>query len=713
MLKKICAALLLLTITIAANAQWTKTNGPDEAAGTAICQFNSRTYLGTGGAGLFSSADVTTGWTKNTAFPDSAANTKINKIITHYGMLYVSSYSRVYHSNDDGNSWQYDTTGLADSLYNILLYPANGMLYATGDYVNPVTLNTNSQLFLYNDFTHVWQPVANLPADSKVTSLAALHDTVYCAIPGHGIYRSNNYGFSWDSINASNGLGTNNARLLAVTGQKIYAVSYDAGPSLLWSANGRFWASAALGFTGGNIITALAANTDTVCLGSPGGAFISTDGGNNWKTTYMPYYSFNDIMFAGSRIMSADGASGLAYTDNDSTWIKENSGLNYATSYHLAMPYTKVYAMDAYTTFHTADQGNSWTGDTSLLAEMNGIAHMGNKLIGFLKYGQNDLYSYDQGQTWHVENSAGAGIMVKRSIVNNTSRKIYAWGSADVRRSDDYGKTWTSLFYSNAGSAHDTVFTSMARIKSRLFLTWNDPISKLFYSDDSGSHWRQIIAGSPVYHVATIADSVVLIGTAAGVMRSIDDGATFTTVYGGNLFDTYVNGNTIFSFTGPYANSINYSTDFGSTWTDISPAQDSVIAINDLVMDGTYVYAATSNRSIWRRALSDIGVTYIPDTSNNYIANVGISAIVNNIPAINVYPNPSSDAFSITMTLPVKQSIRIQLYDVTGRIIETISNSKYEAGYHTFSTHASLSPGLFYLVISADGNMITKKLVHL
>jgi photosystem II stability/assembly factor-like uncharacterized protein len=710
---KTLALLSLFILPFSMAAQWVKTAGPVETSATTVEPAGTFLFLGTNGNGVFNSSDSGAHWSQVTSFPDSAAKKTVNRIVYHANTVYVATSDHIYSSIDNGATFQYGDTSLPDTLHNYNLFNVNGLLYATGQLVNPTTFNTQTQLYYFNDFTALWQQVHNLPAGAQVTGVAALHDTLYCAIFGHGLYTTHNNGFMWDSLNVTNGLlGSNNIRLLTADGQKLYAIAYDNNPSIYTSTNGHSWSSTLLSFTGGNTITTIAAANKVVCLGSPGVIYISKNDGASWMSTNFTYYSINEAKFLGTKIIAADPGNGFLRTDNDSIWAIMNIGLNYSTPLHLANPYSSLYAMDAYNTFHTTNKGSSWLQDTSKLFNMSAIARMGNKIIGFSKYGQNDLYSLNQGQTWNVEQTPGVGILVNRALVDNDKRQIYAWGQADIRRSDDYGKTWKSLFYPNANSYHDTLFTSMARYGTRLWATITDPAPKLIYSDDEGNHWTYGNLGYPVYHVEII-DSVPLIGTSTGIRRSFDDGASFTNVYGGDFFTTYVNGSTIFNYKGPFPNSIQFSTTFGATWTDISLPANAAGNVNDIIMDDTYLYAATSNHSVWKISISSLNLTYTPDTSNNYTINVGVNLLsANEQPVISVYPNPFSNNFNISVTTAATHYIDVKLYDVAGRLVQVVAQGTYPQGAHTFPATTNIPSGVYYITAVVDGTIITRKVVR-
>lgn len=64
------------------------------------------------------------------------------------------------------------------------------------------------------------------------------------------------------------------------------------------------------------------------------------------------------------------------------------------------------------------------------------------------------------------------------------------------------------------------------------------------------------------------------------------------------------------------------------------------------------------------------------------------------------YPNPSSGQFSVPFALAEAADVRIHVYDVTGRMVATLSDRSYEAGaYETSFDGSSVAPGV-YLVRS-------------
>jgi len=76
------------------------------------------------------------------------------------------------------------------------------------------------------------------------------------------------------------------------------------------------------------------------------------------------------------------------------------------------------------------------------------------------------------------------------------------------------------------------------------------------------------------------------------------------------------------------------------------------------------------------------------------------------------YPNPFNPITKINFSLAEKTYVKIKLYDITGKEIETIVNEVMNAGYHSiqFSSKGLSSGVYFYKMITSTGYIAIKKL---
>ncbi len=82
-----------------------------------------------------------------------------------------------------------------------------------------------------------------------------------------------------------------------------------------------------------------------------------------------------------------------------------------------------------------------------------------------------------------------------------------------------------------------------------------------------------------------------------------------------------------------------------------------------------------------------------------------------------LYPNPSSSTIQIRYALPKVQDVTIEIYDITGRTIETIVNGYHEAGYHLAvwegkdKTGKRLTPGVYFCRMKTPDFVATRKVI--
>ena len=76
------------------------------------------------------------------------------------------------------------------------------------------------------------------------------------------------------------------------------------------------------------------------------------------------------------------------------------------------------------------------------------------------------------------------------------------------------------------------------------------------------------------------------------------------------------------------------------------------------------------------------------------------------------YPNPFNSRMIIKYGLPESGLVSIDLFDISGRLIENLLGSDIKAGYHFFELNASsLGSGLFLLKVDVNGFSSVKKLI--
>ena len=78
------------------------------------------------------------------------------------------------------------------------------------------------------------------------------------------------------------------------------------------------------------------------------------------------------------------------------------------------------------------------------------------------------------------------------------------------------------------------------------------------------------------------------------------------------------------------------------------------------------------------------------------------------------YPNPFNPMATLEFSLPVTARAELAVYDVTGRLVQTLTDRVLSAGTYTQRFDASgLPSGVYFARLSAAGTHVTRKIVLL
>lgn len=75
------------------------------------------------------------------------------------------------------------------------------------------------------------------------------------------------------------------------------------------------------------------------------------------------------------------------------------------------------------------------------------------------------------------------------------------------------------------------------------------------------------------------------------------------------------------------------------------------------------------------------------------------------------YPNPFNSATTIGYSLPEKQEVRLEVFDVIGRRVLVLINDEQPAGWHTMRFDASrLASGVYVYKMTTENNVSSRKM---
>ena len=117
---------------------------------------------------------------------------------------------------------------------------------------------------------------------------------------------------------------------------------------------------------------------------------------------------------------------------------------------------------------------------------------------------------------------------------------------------------------------------------------------------------------------------------------------------------------------------------------------------------------------------ADGGLEVTLGENNEMIVSDGILFNFNPLPAryalYQNYPNPFNPRTQIRFDLPNESHVQLKIFDIQGRLIETLLNNKVNAGYHQINWNGSqFSSGMYFIqMISDEGDFIkTSKMILL
>jgi 6-phosphogluconolactonase len=153
----------------------------------------------------------------------------------------------------------------------------------------------------------------------------------------------------------------------------------------------------------------------------------------------------------------------------------------------------------------------------------------------------------------------------------------------------------------------------------------------------------------------------------------------------------------------------------------------------DIDPTGSYLYAAgeTSNNLTYYKINKTTGVmdsitTYSVGTTPSWVLAVGF---VNNITNTDVlksndfklanFPNPFHASTSIQYFLPEYSDIKVRIFDVSGKLVSTLTDGKAKSGYYSFEWHGKntygsyVHKGIYFCRIDTDYGCNIVKMVYI
>ncbi len=220
------------------------------------------------------------------------------------------------------------------------------------------------------------------------------------------------------------------------------------------------------------------------------------------------------------------------------------------------------------------------------------------------------------------------------------------------------------------------------------------------------------------------ADNLIVVFSNYGVLSlfySNDGGATFSNI-GGNLEANkrYGSGDgpscrwaTIMPVSDGYVYLVGTSVGlFGTTvlndtftvWTQLGTGSIGASIVNQMdyrITDGL-VAVATHSHGVFSAHITQ-------QAEVNFVKNINVA---NNVLDFKNYPNPFTNETTLSFIMKESANVVLDVYDMQGRLIQTLVNSNLETGEHKFVfNRKNLAPGVYFCCLNAGDYKETKSII--
>ena len=634
-----------------------------------------------------------------------------------------ASWTGIMYSTNNGDTWkQSPYYGLEKNIFSLAV---------SGNKIYAGTFRTG--VYVSTDYGISWQ--MSYPVDI-VLALTAKGDTICggCAtLPGTGgVIATTNSGTNWSQI----GLVGTHITAVTATGTNIIAGSINTG--IYTTTNyGVNWTNTLSGY---GTIQSLAAKDNFVFAGtSTNGIFISTDYGLTWNQSTLTNDSVLSLKFNGNLLYAGTESNGLyvssnngqtfshydfpldiksiGFSDNNilagtlksGIYKSTNGGTNWTMSNYgnqkvmgFKSDSLKLYAgsYDNGLLFST-DGGTSWIQSDLVTQHLNSVAIDGNTIytgaesvcstIGMFR-STNGGYNFHEAGFYY-------DVLVTCMTISGANLLIGSWTCIDpggIYVSTDKGNTFTNTLGYDIRSLYADGNTVYAGLIAGFYEG-----SGIFVSTNSGFNWQSIGPLGKSVSAVTVSNGKIFAGVGNGVQMTTNNGVNWTQSLTTTSRGTALLAVGNYLFAGTEKNGIYFSSDNGINWVQKNQGLVSTQQITNIALQNNKLYASTFGNSVFVRELAEI---------------VSVKSISEEVPTEYLlsqnYPNPFNPTTTIKFSVPKSAFVKIAVYDIAGREIETLVNESLQAGtYQANWNAAEYTSGVYFYKLVTDGYSETKKMV--
>ncbi len=525
------------------------------------------------------------------------------------------------------SQWHQTSGPGGGSIYS--LHASGNNLFA-GTELGTMHLSTNNGVS--------WSNLGLIAHQSPIVSIISNNSIVFAASPTDGVFRSIDNGTTW----LNSGLINKGVCVLIGDGTNLFAGSDSTGVHIS-TDNGISWTQVNSGLTD-LYVQSLTVGGGYLFAGTQTGVFRSANNGSTWTlvNSGLVGLGFYSIASFGSNLYtgSANGGGVSLSTDNGDNWTQINNGLSngFGSNGHSALEFAQIgntiFIATASGIFSTTNNGNSWTLVNTMNTKVKTIAAIGNQLFSGNRSGVS--LSVDNGNTWVNVNEGLAAQSITAMAVSEDKVFAGTYFNPMVFSSMDNCLNWSgynpTLSYLNTYIGDNVINALIVKDEYVFCGVGNTGVLR---SNDDGLTWTTVNNGLNFHDVLSlhVKDGAIFAGTSnGGVFLSTDNGGNWTAInsgfpvsFTGDILTamhafTVSDGN-IFVATGNsnFNGAIYFSSDNGENWVSVSSGLDpqnnfnALVSIGNTLFSGSYsgVFKSTDNGDSWTSVNNGLSALYV------------------------------------------------------------------------------------------------------
>jgi len=609
--------------------------------------------------------------------------------------IIVGSSSNYLITTDGGATWTNKTVPIAAStLYRI----------KKGDDLTFYIIGTAGRIFKSTDAGFTFTALSSPTTTTLYTAEFADAQKGIVLGSNGAAYSTTNGGVNWTAIPS---FTTEVIKASIKAGSRIVCGAYTS--NLFYTTDmGASWVSVANSMRDFYGIQVEDAN-NIIIAGDRGEVNITSDGGTTWKkSNFSSGNLYYDVAKFGNTIHVC-GQNGAYFISNDlgNTWIDRSTPGSTVRNYKMwFLDKNNGYlANNAGNISYTTDGGSTWTIQASFPSTILYDLKMFSPTRGFAMGSGSRIFETKDGKTWqHGDLVAPVGQMT--SVYMLDDQKGYACGQyGAVYKTTDGFKTVT-LMTDTAALSSKVIWDVFAFDENNVWaisagglILRNNSLNTMTVVDTA--FWKE-----DLYNIAKIDNNSFVFAGGTGSVYKISFTAIPVEL---TSFTAAGKDNSIILKwqTATETNNLGFSVERRTNKTDWqsigfvkgngTSAQIHNYGFTDSKLNSGTVY--------YRLKQIDLDGKF---TYSN-IVEAGISLPQKFVLSQN-FPNPFNPSTVIKYSIPVSGHVSLQVFDVLGRLVETLVDETKSAGEYSLEFKTNLSSGVYYYTLKSGSFTETKKM---